>query len=151
MTEQDQEMVERFSTAISNIANECIAAGIDTAVLVKAVSSALRKVLANHAEPEQVAAALRIEAGKVEAMVPSIGRTPDEKELLDLVRRTHEFINSLQVAGIEERVIVTAMGHALIERVVRVSNAGGAVRWLLGLAQTVMGNADHLKTTSKAH
>lgn len=44
------------------------------------------------------------------------------REMLDLVRGTHAHIDTLIVAGMEERVIVAAMMTALVERSLRSSD-----------------------------
>ena len=130
MSIDTREAVQRFTAAVGNLSAELLAAGV---------------------HPEALAAGLRIEAGRVEARTPKTETTMDERELIDLTRKGHEFINTLQVAGITERVAVTVLGHVLIERVARTGGAAGAAHWLRGLARLTDANGDAFETTSQAH
>ncbi|MGN5375920.1 hypothetical protein [Sphingomonas hankookensis] len=125
------EAVARFAGAVANLSADLLAAGV---------------------QPEALAAGLRIEAGKVERHVPPVsGRQPDERELTELARKAHEFINTIQIAGIEEQTAVVVISHVLVERVARTRGAAGAAHWLRGLARLVDANGDVIETTSKAH
>ncbi len=65
--------------------------------------------------------------------------TAQHREMLDLVRATHAHIDSLMVAGIEEKVIVPAMLTALAERYLRASNSAPATaEWLQRHADMLM-------------
>ena len=129
--EDHPEAVQRFVTAVANLSRELIESG---------------------GVPHQMlAAGLRIEAGKIEVAGPRAPMKPDERELVDLARKTHEFVNSLQVAGIDETVAITVLGNTAIERVARRSGASGAEQWLRGLAAFVGANGSALEQTARHH
>lgn len=132
LNENDRrEAVKRFTKAVGTIAAELLAAG---------------------APGEGIAAALRIKAAAIEAELPrGEGMTPDERELVDLARTGHEFINTMQVAGIAEQVAVTVLGNVLVERVARVRGAAGAADWLRRLATLVDANAEAIEVTAQSH
>ncbi|MAM37510.1 MAG: hypothetical protein CL949_03175 [Erythrobacter sp.] len=129
--EHKPEAIRNFCTAIANLARELIEAGGVT-------HSAL-------------AAGLRVEAGKIEVAGPRDPMSMDEREMVDLARKAHEFINSLMVAGVDERIAVVTIGNTLVERVARTRGAAGAAHWLRGLATLVDQNGDAIEETSKAH
>lgn len=122
--------IATMCTALGNVGRDMIAAGI---------------------APEALAAGWRNEAAKIEALGYRPSISPDEAEMLDLLKRTHEFINSLQVAGIDERIAIVTMGNALIERVARSKGAAGTVEWLQGLARNVEANAEVIEATAGHH
>lgn len=65
--------------------------------------------------------------------------TPAQKdEMLALVKRTHEWIDSLQIAGIEEMVIVPAMHLTLVERYLRAGGVAVTAEWLQSQADAIM-------------
>jgi hypothetical protein len=100
---------------------------------------------------EMLAAGIRTEAGKIEARTAGAGMAPDEAELVQLARKAHEFINSLQIAGIEERTAVTCIANACVERVARLQGAAGAAHWLRNLAKLVDAHGDAIEETARAH
>ena len=125
------EAVARFTSAVATIAAELLTAG---------------------APAEALAAALRMRAAAIEVGLPRTkGMTPNEAELVDLARTGHEFINTLQVAGIAEPVVVTVLGNVLVERVARVRGAAGAADWLRRLAALVDANAEAIEVTAQSH
>lgn len=124
------EAVTRFAAAVGNLSAELLAVGVS---------------------PDALAAGLRIEAARVESRGPKPDMTTGERELIDLTRKAHEFINTLQVAGIPEQVAVTVICHVLIERIARASGASGAANWLRGLAGLVDQNGDTFEATARAH
>lgn len=129
--EHKPEAVQRFCAALANLSRELIETG-------GVAHSAL-------------AAGIRIEANKIEMAGPRSPMTAGEQELVDLARKAHEFINSLMVAGIDERVAVVTIGNTLVERVARTSGAAGAAHWLRSLAKLVDDNGDAIETTARAH
>lgn len=129
--EHKPEAIRNFCTAIANLARELIDTGGVT--------------------HESLAAGLRIEAGKIELAAPRAPMATDEREMVDLARKSHEFINSLMVAGIDERVAVVTIGNTLVERVARTRGAAGAAHWLRSLANLVDANGDAIEATSRAH
>lgn len=67
-----------------------------------------------------------------------IEQTPEQQaEMLDLLRRTHEWIDGMQAAGLAENAIVTAMQAALVERLLRAGGVAKAAEWLQGQADMV--------------
>lgn len=131
LNENDRaEAVRRFTSAIGTVAKELLDAG---------------------AQHEPLAAAMRIQANVVEMAGPRAPMTAGEQELADLARKAHEFINTLQVAGIEEHVAVTVIANTAIERVARTRGAAGAAHWLRALANLVDKNGDAIETTAKSH
>lgn len=137
--------------AIANLADECVAAGVTPANVVEAVADGLGIVLTRHYQAEQAAALLRIQAGKIEMTAPRAPMPSDERELVDLARRAHEFINTLQVAGIEELVAVTVLMNTAVERVARTRGAAGAAHWLRSLASMVDKFGDAIEVTARSH
>lgn len=138
--------------AIANIADECIAAGVTPANAIEAVADGLGLVLTRHYPAEQAAALLRLQAGKIEATAaPARPMTMDEQELLELASKAHEFINTLQVAGIAEHVAITSICNSLVERVARMRGAAGAAHWLRQLAALVDANGDAIETIASKH
>lgn len=122
--------ITNFCGAIGNVSKELIAAGVPA---------------------DALAAGLRIEASKVEAKGTRADMPADELEMVDVQRRGHEFINALQVAGIDERLAISALSNALIERVVRTNGAGGASTWLRNLAGMVDQHGALIEFTSRQH
>jgi len=117
MSKEDQAVaVSRFTEAVRNIAVELLGAGV---------------------QPGPLAAALRMRTAEVEAKASTSTTTPNERELIDLAAKAHEFINTLQIAGIEEHVAVTALSVASVERVVRSRGGAAAATWLRSLASLV--------------
>lgn len=137
--------------AIINVSNQCIEAGFSSGDVIAKVAMAWSKLLSEHLEAEQAAALLRIEAAKIEATAPLAGRRPCEQELIELIHRSHEFINTLQVAGFEERTIVASVTNACIERTARTAGAPGASNWLRKLAKIVDANTAAIETTARGH
>jgi hypothetical protein len=125
--------VTNFCGAISNVARDMVAAGVPA---------------------DQLAAGLRIEAGKVEAKAvaaaPAIGPEA-EQEAAALIRKAHEYINALQVAGMSEITIVTAHLLALVERMTRKVGVDGAATWLEGMAKAARDMGDGLEQTARHH
>lgn len=137
--------------AIVNVANECVAGGVPADDVIESVANALGQLMPQHMDPEAAAALLRIEAGKIERTIPKPVRAPAEQELVDLARRSHEFINTMQVAGMDESTIVTTLANTAIERVARTRGADGAALWLRRMAAVVDANASAIETTARAH
>nr|WP_047170074.1 hypothetical protein [Sphingomonas sp. Y57] len=125
-----REAVARFAGAVGNLSAELLGAGV---------------------EPAALAAGLRIEAGKIEAQGRQRSMTADERELLEVAAKAHEFINTLQIAGIEERVATTCLVNTGIERMVRLHGPAKASRWLRGLADFVDRNGPAFEETGKHH
>lgn len=100
---------------------------------------------------DAIAAGLRIEASKIELANDRPRMSASDQELLDLARRAHEFINTLIIAGIDERVAVVSIGNTLVERVARSNGAAGAANWLRGLAALVDQHGDDIEATAQAH
>lgn len=59
------------------------------------------------------------------------------REMLDLLKSTHAWIDDLQIAGLEERVIVPAVFLALVERYLRAGGVDATVEWLQRKAEMV--------------
>lgn len=122
--------IQKFATAIGNISSELIEVG--------GVSHAA------------LAAALRIEAGKVEVASPRRPMEASAREMVDLVRRVHDFINTLMVAGVGERVAETCILHAIIERIAAREGVDLAAAWLHHMGDYATKNAAMLGQTSQA-
>lgn len=59
------------------------------------------------------------------------GPTPEQHlEMLDVLKRTHAWIDSLQIAGLSEHVIVTSIHTALVERALRAAGVAKTAEWL---------------------
>lgn len=56
------------------------------------------------------------------------------REMLDLLKRAHAWIDDLQIAGMAENTIVTAIHTALVERALRSGGVTKTVEWLQGQA-----------------
>ncbi|WP_130752090.1 hypothetical protein [Sphingobium xenophagum] len=57
--------------------------------------------------------------------------TQDQQdEMLDLLRRTHLWIDGMQTAGLDESIVVSAIHAALVERLLRAGGAEKAAQWL---------------------
>lgn len=125
------EAVRSLCAAISNLASELIQTG--------GVSH------------DAMAAGLRIAAGKIELAGPRGPITTEDREMIDLARKAHEFINALMVAGIDERIAVVTIANSLVERVARTRGAAGAAHWLRGLAKLVDDNGDTIEATARSH
>lgn len=125
------EAVRNLCAAISNLASELIQTG--------GVSH------------DAMAAGLRMVAGKIELAGPREPMAMNDREMIDLARKAHEFINTLMVAGIDERIAVVTIGNILIERVVRTRGAAGAAQWLRGLAKVVDDHGGEIETTARSH
>lgn len=125
------EAVRNLCAAISNLASELIQTG--------GVSH------------DAMAAGLRMAAGKIELAGPREPMAMNDREMIDLARKAHEFINTLMVAGIDERIAVVTIGNTLIERVVRTRGAAGAAQWLRGLAKVVDDHGGEIETTARSH
>lgn len=64
--------------------------------------------------------------------------TDDERrEMLELMKKAHAWIDALQIAGIEENVVVTAIHTVLVERALRAGGAPKTAAWLQGQAEMV--------------
>lgn len=129
--EHHQEAVERFAAAVATLARELINSG--------------------GVPHDAVAAGLRIEAGKIEVDGPRSDMAIDERELVDLARKAHEFINALMVSGIPEDTAVVAIVNTLIERVTRTRGAPAAAKWMHGLASLVEIHGAAIEATSNSH
>ena len=143
-----------MAQAIANVSAECIGAGVAPEAVVSSVCDGLGKLLVAQYSPEQAAALLRMEAGKIEATIvraKTVGADADAQEGADLMRKGHEFINALQVAGLEEPVIVSSLLLVLVERVARTNGVAGAAGWLNRMAAVALSNGDNLGRTSQAH
>lgn len=125
-----QEAVSRFTQAIGNVSIELVAAGVD---------------------PLPLAAGIRIEAGKIETDCRPSGMVTEEGELIALARRCHEFVNTMQVAGLEERTVATCLLNTSVERVTRLHGAPAAAAWLRGMADMVEKNAESFERTARQH
>lgn len=55
-------------------------------------------------------------------------------EMLDILKRTHAWIDGLQISGLNENVIVTSMHMALVERALRAGGVAKTAEWLQGVA-----------------
>ncbi len=150
MTEQTPNP-SNFGIATSNVARELIAAGASPMTVADTLAAALGRILSEFVKPEPAAAMLRIQAGRIEATRPTVARDADEAEMIDLGRRCHEFVNTLQVAGIEENLAVSALINMAIERVARTGGAAGASHWLRRMADMVDKNGDAIETIARAH
>lgn len=124
------EAIQRFCTATGNVARELIEAGVGV---------------------EAIAAGIRMEAAKIEADAPRHPMEATERELVDLARKAHEFINTLQVAGIDERTAITCILNALIERLVRAHGPKGAADFLRRMGDFTEQHGDSLTQTSGSH
>jgi hypothetical protein len=51
-------------------------------------------------------------------------------EMIDVMKKAHAWIDSMQIAGIEEKVIVPAIHTALVERYLRAGGVTKTVEWL---------------------
>jgi len=140
-----------FGLATTNIARELITAGASPMTVAEALATSLGKILSENVKPEPAAAMLRIHAGRIEATRPTQARDADEAEMMDLGRRSHEFINTMQIAGIEERAAVSAILNTAIERVARIGGAASAAHWLRRMADLVDKNGDAIETIARAH
>jgi hypothetical protein len=52
------------------------------------------------------------------------------REMLDVLAKAHSWIDTMQIAGLEEGVIVPAIHTALVERYLRVGGVSATVDWL---------------------
>lgn len=52
------------------------------------------------------------------------------REMIEVLNKTHAFIDSMQIAGLEEKVIVPAIHTALVERYLRAGGVSKTVEWL---------------------
>ncbi|TMJ19554.1 MAG: hypothetical protein E6G92_07195 [Alphaproteobacteria bacterium] len=68
----------------------------------------------------------------------------ERAEMLDLLKRTHAWIDGLMVGGVSENVAVTAMQVALIERLLRAAGVSATVEWLQRQADFTMAGGDQL-------
>jgi len=59
------------------------------------------------------------------------------REMLDVLKRAHAWIDAMQTAGIAENVIVTAIHTALVERALRAGGVAKTAEWLQGQADMV--------------
>lgn len=128
--------ISQSSQAIVKLANEMVEGGVAPLAVANEIALGLGEFLAAHFTPTQAAGMLRDQAH-------SIGRpdrrqmASDERELLELADNAQQFINTLQIAGIEERDAVTAIVNACTLRVARSRGAAGAADWLRRLADQV--------------
>ncbi len=51
-------------------------------------------------------------------------------EMLELMKQAHAWIDTMQIAGIEENLIVTAVHTVLVERALRAGGVTKTVEWL---------------------
>jgi hypothetical protein len=51
-------------------------------------------------------------------------------EMLEVLKKAHAWIDTMQIAGIEEKVIVPAIHTALVERYLRAGGVSATVDWL---------------------
>lgn len=58
-------------------------------------------------------------------------------EMIELVNQTHAWFDSMQIAGLSENVIVTAIQHAVIERLLRAGGSAKAAEYLQSRADVV--------------
>jgi hypothetical protein len=143
-----------MSQAVVNVSRECIAAGVAAEDVIEAVCDGLSQLLTVEYSPEQAAALLRIEAGRIEDGIIRNAQSVDtevEREAKALVRKGHEFINAMQVAGLQEPTIVSALMLVLVERVTRTNGVAAAAGWLNRMAAMALANGDDLGKTSQAH
>ena len=73
--------------------------------------------------------------------------TPNEQELRDLNRATHEWLNSLIVSGVNHRAAVSAVTMAAIEHALGAGGVQATSRWLRNLADMVDVSAQTLIDT----
>src|SRR5687767_2339088 len=119
------ERIANASSAIVKLAGELVAGKIAPLAVANEIGVALGQFLSKHFTPTQAAAIMREQAAKIDP--PDRQRMiPDERELLDLDDKAQQFINTLQIAGIEEPTAVTALTNACILRVARTKGAAGA-------------------------
>ena len=59
------------------------------------------------------------------------------REMLEVMTKTHSWIDTMQIAGIGETVVVTAIHTALVERALRAGGVAKTVEWLQGQADMV--------------
>lgn len=139
--DNQRQQVSNLATAITNITLQCIAGGVSPEVMAETVAKALGQVLGLYAEPQQASAFFRIEAAKLEAAtMPVAGAPIDVAEMMELGRKVQTFIDTLQLAGIEEGVAVTAVANAVVERMARYHGAKGSAAWLRRLADVAEQN-----------
>lgn len=58
-------------------------------------------------------------------------------EMLDVLKRAHSWIDTMQVAGLHENVVVVAIHTALVERALRAGGVAKTAEWLQGQADMV--------------
>ena len=64
--------------------------------------------------------------------------TQDQRlEMLEVLKKSHAWIDTLQVAGMSENVIVTGIHMALVERALRAGGVAKTSEWLQGQADMV--------------
>lgn len=57
-----------------------------------------------------------------------IDPTNDQRrEMIEVLNKTHALINSMQIAGLEEKVIVPAIHTALVERYLRAGGVSNSI------------------------
>lgn len=64
--------------------------------------------------------------------------TPGQRaDMLDVLKRSHAWIDTMQTAGIAENTIVSAVHTALIERALRAGGVTATAEWLQSQADMV--------------
>jgi hypothetical protein len=63
--------------------------------------------------------------------------TEQNLEMLDVLKTAHGWIDTMQIAGIAENVIVCAVHTALVERSLRAGGVEKTCQWLQGQADMV--------------
>jgi hypothetical protein len=58
-------------------------------------------------------------------------------EMLRVLAQTHAWIDTMQIAGMSENVIVSAVHTALVERALRAGGVTATAEWLQGQADMV--------------
>jgi hypothetical protein len=70
----------------------------------------------------------------------------DCREMLGVLKNAHAWIDTMQVAGVPENVIVSAIHTALIERALRAGGVTATAEWLQGQADMVAALGHELLT-----
>lgn len=61
------------------------------------------------------------------------------RDMLDVLAQSHAWIDTMQIAGLSENVIVSGVHQAILERLVRAGGVAMTAEWLQSRADMVAG------------
>lgn len=137
------------SRAIVKLANECAQGTVTPLAVGHEIAFGLAEFVTSHFSPGAAAALLRQYAAQVDGPDRQ-AIEPSARELLDLTDQAQQYINSLQIAGIDESAAVSCLVNACIFRAARARGAKGAADWLRKLADHTENHAGAINVVALA-